>query len=189
MDTTNSTSISHEFEETGIIPDLKPAVDETEETSGIMDKTNFELRDAADLNRERDTIMEIHAPHNDNQTPLHRFLSKYKIPRVSTFNSKGVSCADGRKMDVLIKDRGMIVFQYDVPMVIGGKLRGYSRYDLIFSEFTGDCITCDFKDDFHFDTATEEGRLLKLEYCTRQRPDWREIMTEFDTEFEKANLY
>lgn len=83
----------------------------------------------------------------------------------------------------------MIKLEYDFPIVINGKMWGWTRYNLIFSEYTGDCITCDFKDDFHFDIATEEGSLLKLDYCTLQRPNWRDILAEFDSEFEKANLY
>ncbi len=187
MDTTSSTPI-HRFEEPITIPELGPAVEENvEETSGIMDIVNLELRDAADIDHQRDTFLDFSTPHNDHQTPLHKFLAKYDISRLKTVNSRGITLGDGRKLDVLVPENNMIKLEYDVPIRIGGKHMGCTSYNLVFSAISGDCITCDFRDSFDFDTISDEGAKLKLEYCTSKRPDWRAILAEFDTAFAHSN--
>lgn len=189
MDTISSTPL-HALKEIDFVPDLSPAVEENaEETSGIMDITNLEIHDIADFKKERDTVPEFSVPNNDNHTPPHRFMAKYGLSRARTVNSRGVTTKDGRKLDVLVPENDMIKFEYDVPIVIDGKILGWTCYNLLFSAISGDCITFNFRDSFDFGTLSNDGAKLKLKFCTRKRPDWRAILDEFDSAFADSNLY
>ncbi len=131
----------------------------------------------------RDTNIDFPGSANNNNSPFNTFLNKFRIDGLVSNFSRGRTLEDGRKTDVINLGNGAIKLEYDYPIVIGGKRMGWTRVDLIFSEVTGDCISFNFKDVFDFDAATPEGAAMKIEYCTRRRPDWKQILGEFEEAF------
>lgn len=137
----------------------------------------------------RDTVLDFGEAANENRRPFFDFIDRYNLRNLPAGISRGVTTADGRRMDVINAGEGAIRLEYDFPIVIEGVKCGWTRYDLVFSEVSGDCIVINFRDEFYFDTATPEGIKKKIGYCTKPRHDWKSILNEFERAFGSSNLY